>query len=716
MTDAVDDIKRVSVSPRAQKPAVIQVIDDAQVKQMVNNLVEISQLLAGQSEDKLERAVTFKDLAESGFKLSDLAGFTNIEVPIPDVVPDPTTPPDISGLSFSATFNNVLMFWDAANYGNHAYVEIFKAPAFTDEAETIPTTIDDAYFSGNSTTTSYADPVFQNTKWRYWLRNVSTSDVKGNWSSVDGDVIEVPISPSALLEILTGEIKKSDLYVDLQTDIDKIQPVYDAVLTPLTGLMDIVKTGTTNLVTDVINLQYAINDPTTGLSAKYDQLSGAINDPSTGLITALDSLELAIYNPVDGVIAKHDALDAVVNDPTTGLIASISSLDLAINDPTTGVDARLQSLDSLVTSPNGVQAQAAQALSIGNTAYSTANTAYNTAYNANTTANSAWARAGTALTLSQNNEGKINAAYTVKLNVNGYVSGIGLMNTGETSAFGVVADRFWVAKPGSSQTSIPFVVDAQTGQVVMSDAYIRAAYIEQLVASKVTADYVNTLQLNAVNITGGTISIGNNFQVNGAGNLIATSADLYQVTIRNTQGQIMMTSSGIVNVGAMGLGAMASINQLTAANISTYMGNAAVDTLYIAGNAVTAASNFGMGTQTTGNYNGASVTLQSSNMTVTSNSIPATVIANMVVRARRNSENKPSDKINITGRLKSSAGATLDSRTTRVGQPYDAYTDKYIPFVFKGTTTNGVYLEVYAWTEGEIYQVECWGALHAAKR
>jgi hypothetical protein len=49
--------------------------------------------------------------------------------------------------------------------------------------------------------------------------------------------------------------------------------------------------------------------------------------------------------------------------------------------------------------------------------------------------------------------GKVNAMYTVTLDVNGYVSGFVSQNTGATSNFIVVADNFQIVKPaGGART------------------------------------------------------------------------------------------------------------------------------------------------------------------------------------------------------------------------------------------------------------------------
>ncbi|MDT4790509.1 putative phage tail protein [compost metagenome] len=71
--------------------------------------------------------------------------------------------------------------------------------------------------------------------------------------------------------------------------------------------------------------------------------------------------------------------------------------------------------------------------------------------------------------------GGLIAQYGLKLDVNGYVSGIGAYNDGQTSDFAVLADRFYVAAPGTTNEALPFIVVG--GQVYMRSTLIQDASI-----------------------------------------------------------------------------------------------------------------------------------------------------------------------------------------------------------------------------------------------
>lgn len=68
----------------------------------------------------------------------------------------------------------------------------------------------------------------------------------------------------------------------------------------------------------------------------------------------------------------------------------------------------------------------------------------------------------------------VSAAYVIKTDVNGYVSGYGLYNNGQTSDFAVNVDRFWIGTPNSSVK--PFMLVG--GISYLDTAMIRDASIQ----------------------------------------------------------------------------------------------------------------------------------------------------------------------------------------------------------------------------------------------
>lgn len=107
----------------------------------------------------------------------------------------------------------------------------------------------------------------------------------------------------------------------------------------------------------------------------------------------------------------------------------------------------------------------------------------------------------------------IKAEYTIKLDVDGLVAGMGLINDGKTSAIGMNADYFYVGKPSNGKKpfmvlttpqtiggitypagtwiDVALIANATIGTAHIADASITNAKIKELDASKITTGVLN---------------------------------------------------------------------------------------------------------------------------------------------------------------------------------------------------------------------------------
>ena len=214
----------------------------------------------------------------------------------------------------------------------------------------------------------------------------------------------------------------------------------------------------------------------------------------------------------------------------------------------------------------------------------------------------------------------LGAQYTLRLDVNGFVSGFGAYNDGTTSDFGVIANRFYVAAPGSTSGALPFLVSGNT--VYMNEALIQTLTIGKLRTStggvvvsgnKIKAEFIDADNLDvrsSARFSGDVQS--SNFVAGSTGWRIRQNGHA-----EFNQGQF----NGTVNVGNVsGLGSLATRNAIAyedlggatagivleranaaSARVNDWMrptstridgnkiwtGDAYVDTLEIKGNAVT---------------------------------------------------------------------------------------------------------------------------------
>lgn len=150
----------------------------------------------------------------------------------------------------------------------------------------------------------------------------------------------------------------------------------------------------------------------------------------------------------------------------------------------------------------------------------------------------------------------LSAQYTLRLNVNGYVSGFGAYNNGITSDFAIVADRFWIASPNSVGKVKPFIV--QGNSVYIDNAMIREASIQAAQIGSVSFGKIVDGSGNPITVFGGGIKA----QYIQTDQVWASFADLNTAVIKSAH----------IRNAAIG---------------SAHIQDLAVDTLKIAGNAVT---------------------------------------------------------------------------------------------------------------------------------
>jgi hypothetical protein len=143
---------------------------------------EAQEIRLGRRGDPLDRAVTLRELIESGLakRLSerpfDPSGLIDF-IPNDDQKGDLTIPPAPTGLEASGAFTEIIVTWNPAQYSNHAFTEVWRS---RDDEVGTATLI--------TTTASFiiTDPVGYDQTYFYWVRFVSTSNVRGPFNRTNG--------------------------------------------------------------------------------------------------------------------------------------------------------------------------------------------------------------------------------------------------------------------------------------------------------------------------------------------------------------------------------------------------------------------------------------------------------------------------------------------------------------------------------------------------
>ena len=192
-------------------------------KELAGSLQAMQEVLAvqaGQRGNPLDRAVTVRQLIDSGmakelkdnpFNPNAGTGLTDFG-PITEAPGDLSTPPAPTGLKATAAFTAIILDWNgtsaSAPYGNHAYTEIWRSRDNNLAGATLRATTN-AFI--------YTDEVGYNETYYYWVRYVSTTDVAGNFHNTNGVEATTLSNVSAVMTDLSETLANMPGYSVLTT-------------------------------------------------------------------------------------------------------------------------------------------------------------------------------------------------------------------------------------------------------------------------------------------------------------------------------------------------------------------------------------------------------------------------------------------------------------------------------------------------------------------
>ena len=155
------------------------------VRQWMSDIKEALEIRLGRRGDQKDRAVTLRELIESGLA-KDLTSrpydpnadssvdFTAIE--FHQGPEDLAVPPTPTSLTASAGLTKIILSWTDGwtQFGNHSYTEVYRHTS---------NSLGDAIIVGTTSAGMFTDNVDPLSTYYYWVRHVSTTDVKGPFSS-----------------------------------------------------------------------------------------------------------------------------------------------------------------------------------------------------------------------------------------------------------------------------------------------------------------------------------------------------------------------------------------------------------------------------------------------------------------------------------------------------------------------------------------------------
>jgi len=188
---------------------------DPELRATLNSMKEAQEVRLGRRGDPRDRAITLRELIDSGLaiELRNNPFDPNAGVGALDFIPNVpggnlAVPPAPTGLEASGAFTEIIVSWNDAQYGNHAYTEVWRSRNDDIGGATLVTTTNSFIVT---------DVVGYNQEYYYWVRFVSTSNVSGPFNKTNGVKATTLEDIAAVMEQLSEELSNLPGYTALTT-------------------------------------------------------------------------------------------------------------------------------------------------------------------------------------------------------------------------------------------------------------------------------------------------------------------------------------------------------------------------------------------------------------------------------------------------------------------------------------------------------------------
>ena len=153
---------------------------DPQLKTYLNAVDEALKVRLGTVGDPKDRAITVRELIDSGLAENFLEEPFNLDagtppntfVPIGGLV-DLAVPPDVTSLSGAGAFQKIILQWDLPQFGNFAFTEVWRHTS---------NDIGSAIRVDTTRAQVWVDTVDFGANFYYWVRHISTSNIVGQFA------------------------------------------------------------------------------------------------------------------------------------------------------------------------------------------------------------------------------------------------------------------------------------------------------------------------------------------------------------------------------------------------------------------------------------------------------------------------------------------------------------------------------------------------------
>ena len=482
---------------------------DRELRDTLESMREAQEIRLGRRGDPLDRAITLRELIDSGLakKLTNRPFDPN---GIPDFIPgddepgDLNIPPAPTGLEASGAFTEIIIDWNPAQYSNHAYTEVWRSR--DDEIGT-------AILITTTSSFIVTDSVGYDQTYFYWVRFVSTSNVKGPFNQTNGTKAETVENIAEVMQQLSEELQDLPGYAALNTLITNADVAVAAKAANVIRATSAPTTRTDGSSLQAVDIWVDTNDNNqvyirnssnngwekardSSLISLYNTLSSTVSTNSSNIATAqsdivtlttanssrvseITELEATLTNfsSSSTVTAALTAEQTARANADSALTTSINNLTATVNSNTSAISteqttranadtalaADITSLTSTVNSNTSAISSEATTRANADTALASDITNLTSTVNGNSSSIT------TLSTTTANINGDLNAMYVLQVSTesNGSVSAAGMVigsnaqgGSGAQSYVQFQADKFAIWN-GSSSTA-PFIVSSGT--------------------------------------------------------------------------------------------------------------------------------------------------------------------------------------------------------------------------------------------------------------
>lgn len=631
------------VVPRAR----FETVDQQRAMEAVTEAIAVSHGVRG---NPLDRSVTFRDLKESGLiKIRDLVVRPNVPT-FQDINASDRTygePPILTNVKASGGFKAILIQWDDPQYAGLRYVEIFRNNVDNQaNAVRIGTSVSFLYSDEVGFDKEYyywvrvvaRDGRVGPFHAVHGLYARTAPDIQQRITDLSDDINNSEL----VLEMLAG-----DRFNGLASDVTSLAESIIQLTNGQHNNFDLIRGENTAAIQSLrhaTELRFAEANQTINTIRDLTHQNNEANELSTIRLTeiitaneqaatqAIQSLTTSINSAGDDINALSGSLTSLItslkipstNEVITGLAfeqlqSNVSVIDgnvSAVSSQITGVETRLTNAEGAITSQssafNVLESRVAANESGVTSAATTANGVLARLNNPNFYDDEISTQVGqtfdtriSAFTDANGNikDPVVRNSYVLNMatDVGGrrVVAGFGLAQEVDTgtgsslSEFYVLADRFAILDPNQVNTTNaqhPFIVandpDTNTPAVYINNAMMNRAHVLNLIAGHVTADeVVSNISITTPRILAPSINVLSNGQRQG--NFSVDANGIMHARGALIEGNTVIRGNALIEQNVTIRGHLEGATGTFSGTLTAHAINA-VDTLNIAGNAITA--------------------------------------------------------------------------------------------------------------------------------